>query len=233
MGLEVVDLLDQRLLLRLVAFLPGGVELAEDVVELARVGLTQEGVELFDQRRHRGLLVHGLVGQRSELGAQRRDHPARQVEVTAIGLAAEMLLDRDQLLLGDEAVPAAQRLGVLGGIGVIGRHIGTHQRRGVAGDVEARLEAVLEAHARDGLGRHSVPGRLLLEERLGRVEFALVRRRTLEGDATGLIIHLFDPFADDKARSFLIDIFDSALRNACHELNARKGSSYRGLVFEW
>jgi len=38
---------------------------------------------------------------------------------------------------------------------------------------------------------------------------------------------------DDEALRFVVDIFDSALRNACPELNARKGSSYRGLVFEW
>jgi hypothetical protein len=38
---------------------------------------------------------------------------------------------------------------------------------------------------------------------------------------------------DDEALGFVIDIFDSALRNACHELNARKGNSYRGLVIEW
>ena len=97
-GLEVVDLFDQRLFLRLVAGLAGRVEVAEDVVELAGVGLAQEGVELFDQRRHRGLLVHRLIGQRAELGAQRGDHPAREVQVAAIG-RAEMLLDRDQLLL--------------------------------------------------------------------------------------------------------------------------------------
>ena len=233
MGLEVVDLLDQLLLAGLVAFLARLVEVAEDVVHLARVGLAQEGVELFDQRRHRGLLVHRLVGQRAEFGAQRRDHPAGQVQIAAIGLAAEVLLDRDQLLLGDEAVPAAQRLRVLGGIGVIGRHVGPHQRRGVAGDVQTGLEAVLQAHARDGLGGHPVPGRLGLEERLGCVDLALIRGRALEGvDATGLVIHVLDPFADDKRR-LVIDIFDSALRNACHELNARKRSSYRGLVFEW
>ncbi len=76
MGLEAVDLLDQRLLPGLVALLAGGIEGAENIVQLARVGLTQESVELFDQRRHRGLLVHRLIGQRPELGAERRDHPA-------------------------------------------------------------------------------------------------------------------------------------------------------------
>jgi hypothetical protein len=35
-----------------------------------------------------------------------------------------MLLDGDHLLLADEAVPAAERLGVLGRIGIIGGHVG-------------------------------------------------------------------------------------------------------------
>ncbi len=103
MGLEVVDLFDQRLFLRLVARLAGGVEGAEGIVELAGVRLTEEGVELLDQRRHRGLLVHRLVGQRSELGAKCRDHPAGEIQIAAIGLATEVLLDRNQLLLRDEA----------------------------------------------------------------------------------------------------------------------------------
>ena len=231
MGLEVVDLLDQLLFLRLVARLASGVEVAEDIVQLARVGLTQEGVEFFDQGRHRRLLVHRLVGQRSELGAERRDHPAGQIQIAAIGLA-EMLLDRDQLLLGDEAMPAAQRLGVLGGVAVIGGHVGPHQRRGVAGDVEAGLETVLQAHARDSLGRHPVPGRLGVEERLGRLDLALIRSRALVGavaDPTWLVIHLRDPFGDGKSEAIAlaIDILDSALRNACQELNANLPKEYR------
>jgi hypothetical protein len=56
--------------------------------------------------------MHRLVRQRAELGAQRGDHPARQVEVAAVG-AVEVLFDRDHLLLADETMPAAQRLGVL------------------------------------------------------------------------------------------------------------------------
>ena len=165
-GLEVVDLLDQRLFLRLVAGLARGVDLAEHVAELARVGLAQEGVELLDQRRHRGLLVHRLVRQRAELGAQRGDHPAGQVQVAALG-RAEVLLDRDHLLLGDEAVPAAERLGVLGRIRVIGRHVLAHDRGGVAGDVETGLEAVLQAHAGDGLGVDAVPGAALALDAAG------------------------------------------------------------------
>jgi hypothetical protein len=36
--------------------------------------------------------VHRLVRQRAELGAQRSDHPARQIQVAALG-AVEVLLD--------------------------------------------------------------------------------------------------------------------------------------------
>ena len=191
-GLEVVDLVDQRSFLGLVASLTGSVELTEDVVEFARVGLTQEGVEFFDQCRHRGLLVHGLIRQRSEFGAQRCDHPARQVEITAIGFAAEVLLDRDQLLLGDEAVPAAQRLGVLGRIGVIRSHVRAHHVRGVTGDIEASLETVLQAHARHGLGGYAVPCRMVLEQSFSGSDLRLVGRRALNclvGDSARLVIH--------------------------------------------
>ena len=200
MGLEVVDLFDQRLFLRLVACLAGGVEGAEDIVELTGVRLTQEGVELFDQRRHRGLLVHRLIGQRSELGAKRGDHPAGEIQIAAIGLA-EMLLDRNQLLLRDEAMPATERLGVLGGIGVIGRHVAAHQRRGVAGDVEAGLEAVLQTHARHGFGGDAVPGRLGLEQRLGSSNLAQIGSRSLDSlvaDPAWLVVHVRDPFGDDN-----------------------------------
>src|SRR3546814_15027664 len=70
--------------------------------------------------------------------------------------------DRDHLLLRDEAVPAAERLGVVGGIGVIGGHVGAHDARGVAGDVEAGPELVLGAHAGDILGTDRVPETVLV-----------------------------------------------------------------------
>src|SRR3546814_655297 len=89
------------------------------------------------------------------------DLPARQIDVAALG-GAEMLLDRDHLLLRDEAVPAAERLGVVGGIGVIGGHVGAHDARGVAGDVEAGPELVLGAHAGDILGTDRVPATVLV-----------------------------------------------------------------------
>lgn len=195
MGLEGVDLFDQRLLGGLIAGLAGGVELAEDLVQLALIGLAQEGIELFDQRRHRGLLMHRLVGQRPEFRAQRGDHPAGQIEIGAVG-GAEMLLHRDQLLLRDEAVPATQRLGVFGAVGVIGGHVGAHQRRRVARDVEAGLEAVLQAHPGHGFGLDAVPGVLVLEQRFGRLDFAAIGGRPFEGevaDAAWLKVHVGNP----------------------------------------
>src|SRR3954463_14775765 len=138
-----------------------------------------------------------------------------------------MLLDRNQLLLRDEAMPATERLCVLGGIGVIGGHIGTHQRRGIAGDVEAGLEAVLQAHARHGFGTHAVPGRLGLEQRFSSANLAQIGSRTLNSlvaDPSRLIVHVLDPLIWQ-------DIRDSALRNACQELNARFPKSYSTAVF--
>jgi len=132
------------------------VQLAEQAAELTGVGLAQERVQLLDQRGHRGLLVHRLVRQRAEFRAQGGDHPARQVQVAAIGVV-EVLLDRDQLLLPDEAVPAAQRLGVLGRIGIVVRHVAAHDGGRVAGDVEAGLEAVLGAHAGCGFRVDGIP----------------------------------------------------------------------------
>ncbi len=198
MGLEVVDLLDQRFFLRLVACLASGVEGAEDIVELTGIRLTQESVELLDQCRHRGLLVHRLIGKRSELGAKGCDHPAGEIQIAAIGLA-EMLLDRNQLLLGDEAMPAAERLGVFGRVGVIVSHVGAHQRSRIARDVQAGLEAVLQTHARHGFGADAVPGRLSLEQRLGSSNFAQIGGRSLDRlvvDPAWLIVHVRIPFGD-------------------------------------
>ena len=220
MRLEAVDLFDQCLFLRLVAGLASGVEGAEDIVELTGVRLTEEGVELFDQRRHRGLLVHRLIRKRSELGAKRGDHPAGEIQIAAIGLA-EMLLDRNQLLLRDEAMPATERLGVLGGIGVIGSHIAAHQRRGVPGDVQAGLETVLQAHPRHGFGGDAVPGRLGLEERLGSSKLARIGSRSLDSlvaNTAWLVIHVLDPSLFCR-----IDIRDSALRNV---LRAKRPNAY-------
>src|SRR3546814_5191986 len=68
---------------------------AEQAAEFAGVGLTQEGVDFLDQRRNASLFVHRLVGQRTEFAAQRRDHPAREVDVAALD-GAEMLLRSEE-----------------------------------------------------------------------------------------------------------------------------------------
>ncbi len=157
MGLVIVDRRQQLPLLQHVARLARGIDLPEHPAQLPGVGLAQEGIEFLDQRRHRRLLVHRLVGQRSELGAERGHHPARQIQIFPVG-RAEMLFDGDHLLLADETMPAAQRLGIVGRIGIIGRHIPAHDRRSIAGDIEAGLELVLQTHARHGLGVDPVPG---------------------------------------------------------------------------
>ena len=148
-----------------VAGLAGGVDGAEEAAEFAGVRLAQEGVKLFDQRRHGRLLVHRLVRQRAEVGAERGDHPAGEIQIAAVG-RTEMLLDGDHLLLADEPMPAAERLGVKGGIGVIGRHVLAHDRGRISGDIEARLEAVLQAHAGDGLGVDAAPRAVLAFDEL-------------------------------------------------------------------
>ena len=106
-GLEVVDLVDDLGLLGLIVGRLGVVQVTEQVVQFPGVRLLQEGVEFADQVGDRGFLVHGLVGQRTELGAQRGDHPAGQVQVAAFGIP-EVLLDGNHLLLTNEAVPATQ-----------------------------------------------------------------------------------------------------------------------------
>ena len=155
-GLVVVDLRLDELHRRVVARRARRVELREQQVELAGVGLTEEGVELLDQRGNGGLLVHRLVGEGPELAAQRRDHPPREVEVALVG-RLQVLLDRDQLLLPDEAVPDAERLRVDRRVGVVLGHVGAHDVGGVLRDLEARAEAVLGPHSGDGLGVDGVP----------------------------------------------------------------------------
>ena len=66
-GLELINLLGNALHLNVVATLTGFVEGAEQATELTGVGLSQEGVKLFNQRRDRGFLVHRLIGQRTKL----------------------------------------------------------------------------------------------------------------------------------------------------------------------
>eukprot|EP01088_Endostelium_zonatum_P020312 TRINITY_DN7437_c0_g1_i1.p2 TRINITY_DN7437_c0_g1~~TRINITY_DN7437_c0_g1_i1.p2 ORF type:complete len:231 (+),score=-14.53 TRINITY_DN7437_c0_g1_i1:938-1630(+) len=173
MRLVIVDRLHQPLRLDCVARIARMVEIAEQQAQLAGIRLPQERVQLLDQRRHARLLMHRLVGQRPEIAAQRRDHPARQVQIALVG-GAEVLLDADHLLLADEAVPAAQRLRVGSRIGVIGRHVAAHDPGGVARDVEPGLKPVLKAHARDRLSVDPAPGRLRTDGLAGGADLLLV-----------------------------------------------------------
>jgi len=104
--------------------------------------------------------VHRLVGQGTEFAAQRRNHPAGQIEIAALGVA-KMLLDRNHLLLRDKPVPATQRLGIFGTVGIIGRHILAHDRCGIFGDVEPGLEPVLQLHSGNGLCINTGPSSVL------------------------------------------------------------------------
>src|SRR3546814_19831538 len=110
MGLVILGLVQQLPFLRAVAGRAGGVDLAEDHAQLARIGLAEEGVKFLDQRGNTGLFMHRLVRQRPKLRPQRGDHPARQVKIPAFG-GAEMHLAGAHLLLADKAVQAAQRRG--------------------------------------------------------------------------------------------------------------------------
>src|SRR5690606_10968494 len=155
-GFEVVDLVLDLGSLGMVASVTGSVQSGEQQVQFAAVSLTQEGVELFDQVGDGGLLVHRLIRQRAEVGTQGSDHPAGQVEVALVG-GLQVLLDRNQLLLTDEAVPAAQGLGVERGVGVVLFHVLAHDVSSVLSDFQTGLEAVLSAHTGDGLGVDSAP----------------------------------------------------------------------------
>ena len=156
MGFEVVDRAERVGLGRSVASGTGFVEVTVDLVELTGVGLLEEVIELSDELRHNGLLVHGLIRKWTEVGAHCCDHPAGQVQVTASG-GAVVLLDSDHLLLADEAVPAAQALGVTGYVFVVTGHVIAHDLCGVLGDVEAGQEAILQLHASRRLGADCGP----------------------------------------------------------------------------
>ena len=104
--------------------------------------------------------MHGLVWQRTEFTAQRCDHPARQIEVTLLR-SAEVLLDRNHLLLGDKTMPATKRLRVIGRVCIIGFHIGAHDLCGVFRNIETRRETVLDRHASSALWINSIPARAI------------------------------------------------------------------------
>ncbi len=155
-GFVVVDLRLDLGGLGFVAGFAGSVQSGEQQVQLAAVSLAQEGVQLLDQVGNGSLLMHRLVRQRAELGTQGGDHPAGEVEVAFVG-GLQVLLDGDQLLLTDEAMPATQRLRVNGRVGVVLGHVLAHDVGGVLSDFQTGLEAVLSAHASHGLRVDSAP----------------------------------------------------------------------------
>src|ERR1700721_880250 len=117
-----------------------------------------------------------------------------------------MLLDRNQLLLRDEAVPATERLGVFGGIRVIGSHAAAHKRRGGATDAPAGLKGVLRTHARAGCGPGAGPGVGGCKERFGRLKLADIGRRSHDGlvaEPTWLVVHARNPFGGDKSAALV------------------------------
>src|SRR5690606_26327056 len=63
----------------------------------------------------------------------------------------------DELLLADEAVPDAQRLGVDRRVRVVLVHVAAHDVGGVLRDLQSRAESVLRSHARRRLGVDGVP----------------------------------------------------------------------------
>jgi hypothetical protein len=125
-------------------------------VQLAGIGLAQEGVQLFDQAGYGSFFVHRLIRQRAEVRTQCSDHPAGQVKVALVG-GLQMFLDGNHLLLTDKTMPATQRLGVDGAVSVVLGHVVTHDGGSVLGDIKTGFEAVLSAHAGDGLRVDSAP----------------------------------------------------------------------------
>ena len=121
------------------------VEIDKQMTQFARIGLTQESVNLFNQTANGGFFVHGLVRQRTEIGAQRRNHPTRQIDIRLIGGFA-VTLDGHHHLLRGETVPAAQRLRVIAAVSIVIGHVLTHDVGRVARHIETRFKAVLQLH---------------------------------------------------------------------------------------
>ncbi|MEZ0020019.1 hypothetical protein ABIE76_004666 [Sinorhizobium fredii] len=172
--------LGELLFARRVAGRAGLVDLPEQGAELARIGLAKESVKLLDQRRNAGLFMHGLVRKRTELGAKRRNHPTGKVEVPPFR-RAEVLLQGDDLLLCDEAVPATERLGVLARILVIGGHVPAHDGSRVARDVQSGPEAVLQTHAGNRFGGYAAPVAVALDQAGCFIEVSFIGHDFLRG----------------------------------------------------
>jgi len=78
-----------------------------------------------------------------------------------------MLLDGDQLLLTNEAMPAAQRLCVLAAVRVILGHVLAHDTGSITGDIQACFETVLQTHTRRIFGADSIPCAAVFLAQLG------------------------------------------------------------------
>ena len=104
--------------------------------------------------------MHRLVGQRAEFGTQRRDHPARQVQVAPFG-GAEVLLDRNHLLLADESRASSPATACTATNRRHSGHVLAHDLRRVLRDIQAGLEAILRLHARNGFWIDGIPGAAL------------------------------------------------------------------------
>lgn len=154
MGLEIVDGLDRLRLGGGITLLAGGLQVLEQVIDGDLVGLAQGDVDLLDQVRDSGLLMHGLVRQMAEAVAQTGHHPAGEIDIGALRGAAQALDGLDHLL-GVEAGPAAEGLGELRAVGIIGGHVGAHHARHVAGDVEMGVKAVLQLELDDVIHIHA------------------------------------------------------------------------------
>ena len=101
--------------------------------------------------------MHRLIGKWTELRTQRCNHPARQIQVTAIRIT-EMLLDRNHFLLADKTVPATERLCVLRGVLLVVVDITTHDVGGIFRDIQTCLKTILETHAHGVLCVNAVRG---------------------------------------------------------------------------
>ena len=86
--------------------------------------------------------MHGLIRQMSETVPQACDHPSGEIDIGAVQRPF-LAFNRPHHLLCMEPRPTAQRLGKLRAIGVIGRHIFTHDARHRLGNIEMSLKRVL------------------------------------------------------------------------------------------
>jgi hypothetical protein len=93
-----------------------------------------------------------------------------------------VLLDRDQLLLPDEAVPAAERLSIGCGISIIGGHVCAHDLGGVFRDFEPGAESILRLHPGNRFGIDPLPGSSTINGFVGEGNSLGIGHSSLHGD---------------------------------------------------